>query len=309
MPRRRSYAALLVLALLMALAPPTLAAPGNQLTQGSVNPLNGTTANSFVFTVRYTSAQGHPATSVSATVASFTVPMGLISGTVTDGVFQGNSNLPAGSWQVTFLADAQKGFDPSLVGPTVTVTLAPPPTPAPTPVPTPPPTPVPTPPPTPAPTPRPAAPVAPPPPTPAPPPPPPAAPAVTPAASVAPSPADGTTPTPDSSGLIGGVVGTPSPSGGPDPGPAIGGGSVENQTWTLMIGGLLAVATITLVGIFLILRDRRRDTTVDERIALIERSPGAPPPRPARPRADWEDYELDNLPLGTVDYEPPMRRH
>jgi hypothetical protein len=84
---------------------------------------------------------------------------------------------------------------------------------------------------------------------------------------------------------------------------------VENQLWTIMIGGLLAIATLTLLGIFLILRDRRRDTTVEERVALIEKSPGAPPPRPARPRADWEDYELDNLPLGTVDYEPPTRRH
>ena len=285
MPRRRSYAALLVLALLFALAQPALAAPGNQLSEGSVNPVNGTTANSFVFTVRYTSAQGHPATSVSATVSSFTVPMTLISGTVSDGIFQGNTNLPAGSFNVTFLADAQKGFDPSLAGPTVTVTFAPPPTPAPTP----PPTPVPT---------SPAIPVSTPPPTP-----------VAPAASAPSSPADGTTPSPGSSGFLGGVVETPPSSSRPDPGPAIGGGDVENQLWTLLIGGLIAIAVLTLFGIFLILRDRRRDTTVDQRIALIERSPGALPPRPARPRADWEDYELDNLPLGTVDYEPPTRRH
>lgn len=307
MPRRRSYVALLALALLLALAPPTLAAPGNQLSQGSVNPLNGTTANSFVFTVRYTSAQGHPAITVSATVASFTVPMSLIAGTASDGTFQGNSNLPPGSWQVTFLADAQKGFDPSLAGPTVAVTLAPPPTPAPTPPPTPAPTPVPTPPPTPAPTPPPT-PVPTPPPTPAPTPPPaPVAPAP-PAASAAPSPADGATPSPGSSGFIGGVVETPGPAGGLDPGPAIGGGDVENQLWTLLIVGLIAIAVLTLFGIFLILRDRRRNT-VDERIALIQKSPWTPPPRPARPRADWEDYELDNLPLGTVDYEPPTRRH
>lgn len=301
MPRRRSYAALLVLALLLALAPPTFGAPGNQLSQGSVNPLNGTTATSFVFTVRYTSAQGHPATSVSATVSSFTVPMGLIAGTASDGTFQGNTNLPAGSFNVTFLADAQKGFDPSLAGPTVTVTFAPPPTPVPTPpptlAPTPPPTPVPTPPPTPVPT---------PPPTPVPTPPP--TPVATPAPSVPSSPPDGTTPSPGGSGFLGGVVETPPPSGRPDPGPAIGGGDVENQLWTLLIGGLIAIGVLTLFGIFLILRDRRRNT-VDERIALIERSPSAPPPRPARPRADWEDYELDDLPLGTVDYEPPTRRH
>ena len=131
----------------------------------------------------------------------------------------------------------------------------------------------------------------------------------TPAASAPSSPADGTTPSPGSSGFLGGVVETPPSSGRPEPGPAIGGGDVENQLWTLLIGGLIAIAVLTLFGIFLILRDRRRDTTVAERVALIERSPGAPPPRPARARADWEDYELDNLPLGTVDYEPPTRRH
>ncbi|HEX9893868.1 MAG TPA: hypothetical protein VGA78_08080, partial [Gemmatimonadales bacterium] len=240
MPRRRSYAALLVLALLLVLAPPTLGAPGNQLSEGSVNPVNGTTANSFVFTVRYTSAQGHPATSVSATVSTFTVPMGLIAGTASDGTFQGNTNLPAGSFNVTFLADAQQGFDPSLAGPTVTVSFAPPPTPAPTP----PPTPVPTPPPAPV-----------------------ATPVATPAASAPSSPADGTTPSPGSSGFIGGVVETPPPSGQLDPGPAIGGGDVESQLWTLLIGGLIAIGVLTLFGIFLILRDRRRNT-VEERITL-----------------------------------------
>jgi hypothetical protein len=298
MPRRWSHAALPVLALLLVLASPTLGAPGNQLSQGSVNPLNGTTADSFVFTVRYTSAQGHPATSVSATVSTFTVPMSLIAGTASDGTFQGNTNLPAGSFNVTFLADAQKGFDPSLAGPTVTVTFAPPPTPAPTP----PPTPVPTPPPTPAPTPAPT-----PPPTPAPPTPVPT-PLVTPAPSVPPSPADGTTPSPGSSGFLGGMVETPPPSGVLDPGTILGGGNVENQLWTLLIVGLIAIGVLTLFGIFLILRDRRRNT-VDERIALIERSPAAPAPRPARPRTDWEDYALDDLPLGTVEYEPRTRHH
>jgi len=88
----------------------------------------------------------------------------------------------------------------------------------------------------------------------------------------------------------------------------LGGGNVENQLWTLLIVGLIAIGVLTLFGIFLILRDRRRNT-VDERIALIERSPAAPAPRPARPRADWEDYALDDLPLGTVEYEPRTRHH
>jgi len=289
MLRRWLHASLLVLALLLALAPPTLGAPGNQLTQGAVNPTSGTTANSFVFTVQYTSAQGHAATSVAATVASFTVPMSLIAGTVDDGTFQGVTNLPAGSWPVTFLADADRGFDPSLAGPTVTVTLAPPPTPAPTP----PPAPVPVPPPAPPSTPPPTAPA-------------------TPAPSIAPgeaTPIPSVTESPSGSGFIGGLVETPAPSSAPDGAPAIGGTDVESQLWTILIGGLVAIAALTLFGIFLILRDRRRRNTVDERVALIAASPRPPAPRPDRPRADWEDYELDNLPLGTVDYEPPTRRH
>jgi hypothetical protein len=300
MARRWFQAASLGLALLLALARPVMGAPGNQLTNGTVNPTGGTTANSFVFTVRYASAQGHVATRVTATVASFTVPMSLIAGTAFDGTFRGVTNLPAGTWPVTFLADADKGFDPSLAGPTVTVTLAPPPTPAPTPVPTP----VPTPKPQPAPT-----PVPPPPPTPVPIVAPPAPAAATPvptpippvAASGAASASQGAPP----SGFIGGVVQTPGATPAADSAPALG--TTETQLWMILIGGLIGIAALTLIGIILILRERRR-TVADERLTLITESP-RPPPRPARPRADWEDYELDNLPLGTVEYEPRDRQH
>jgi hypothetical protein len=120
------------------------------------------------------------------------------------------------------------------------------------------------------------------------------------------SPTDGTAPAPGSSGFLGGVLETPAPPAGPDPAPAIGGADLENQLWTILIGGLIGIAALTVFGIFLILRDRRR-RTVDERVALIELSSGAPPARPARPRADWEDYELDDQPIGTVEYQPRPR--
>jgi hypothetical protein len=290
MVRRSSHAAFLGLALLMALARPVMGAPGNQLSNATVSPASGTTATSFVFTVRYTSAQGHAATSVRATAASFTVPMSLISGTASDGTFRGVTNLPAGSWPVTFLADAVKGFDPSLVGPTVRVALAPVPTPVPTPKPAPAPSPKPTPVP-PAPTPVPPAPVA-----------------ATPMPAT-PVPTEGASPSAAGTpgGFIGGVVETPPASIGSDGAPAVGGPGVEIQLWTIMLAGLVGIAALTLIGIFLILRERRR-TAAEERLALVKEEP-RPPPGPARPRAEWEDYALDDLPLGTVEYDPVDRQH
>lgn len=303
MVRRWSHAAFLGLALVLVLVRPAVGAPGNQLTNGTVSPTSGTTANSFVFTVRYTSAQGHAAIRVSATVASFTVPMSLIGGTASDGTFRGVTNLPAGKWAVTFLADADKGFDPSLTGPTVTVTLAPPPTPAPTPVPTPKPTPKPTP-------------------VPPPPPPPKATPAPPAPVAAAPVPS---TPAPSATnglssasaagspgespagGFIGGVVATPGATPGVDGAPAVGGQNLESQLWTILLAGLIGIAALTLIGIFLILRERRR-TVADERVALLQESPRAAARTP-RPRRDWEDYELDDLPLGTVEYEPREGLH
>jgi hypothetical protein len=291
MARRSFHAAFLGLALLLALARPVMGAPGNQLSNATVSPASGTTANSFVFTVRYTSAQGHAATSVRATVASFTVPMSLISGTASDGTFRGVTNLPAGSWPVTFLADAVKGFDPSLAGPTVRVALAPRPTPKPTPAPTPKPTPPP------AATPVPPAPVAA---TPIP-----ATPV--PSAGVGGAVGEGASPSAAGSpgGFIGGVVETPPASPGSDRAPALGSQGIEIQLWTIMLAGLVGIAALTLIGIFLILRERRRTA---ERPALVEEA-RRPPARPVRPRAEWEDYALDDLPLGTVEYEPVDRPH
>jgi len=129
----------------------------NQLSDGSVIPGSGTTVTTFDFSVRYVSSNGWDAASVNALVAGLNISLALVNGTAADGTWSGASQLPEGSWPVTFAADAVQGNRPSLVGPTVVVSAALPfPTPTPSPIPTPPPTPAPTPAPTPSPTPTPA---------------------------------------------------------------------------------------------------------------------------------------------------------
>ncbi|MGH2394585.1 MAG: hypothetical protein ACRDGH_14045, partial [Candidatus Limnocylindria bacterium] len=137
MARRWLRAPLLAVTLLFAVAGPTLAAP-NTLSNGTVSPTRGSTATTFTFTVHY---EGAPASATFA-IAGRTVPMTVVSGTTSDGMFAGSTTLPVGSWQVTFVAVAQ-GKDDTLRGPTVTVTSTA--TPRPTTAPTPPSTPAPTP--------------------------------------------------------------------------------------------------------------------------------------------------------------------
>jgi hypothetical protein len=148
--------------LLAATVPLVAMADANELSDGSVTPTTGTHQTVFVFRVRYASSQGFAATSVSADVANTTVPMTLVTGSETEGTYEGAATLPAGTWSVVFQADAAQGTDPVLPGPTVTV-IGPSPPPTPTPAPTPRRTPRPTPRPTVAPippaTPRPTSPV------------------------------------------------------------------------------------------------------------------------------------------------------
>lgn len=141
------------------LVPASVGAAANTLSNGLVVPATGTVATPFAFSVQYTSDQGFAAGSVWADVAGATVTLALVSGSADDGTFAGSSTLPAGTWLVTFLADAVQGNDPTLVGPTLTVidptatpTPSPSPTAAPTPPPSPPPAPTPKPPRTPRPT-------------------------------------------------------------------------------------------------------------------------------------------------------------
>jgi hypothetical protein len=226
MAHRWSRAQLLALALLLTAVAPVHAVPpkSNVLSNGSVTPTSGTTATAFVFTVDYSGE----AASVTASVANRTVAMTLISGQVTDGRFRGSASLPAGSWPVTFHADAERGKDPSLSGPRLTVaSLA---TPRPTPQPTP--TPVPTP------------------------------PSLS-ATPLAPTPATSASSgashvgDPSASGFLGGFLVTPAPSSaGALPG--LAGPRIADELWTLLMGGLIAISVLAFVAMVAILRNRER---------------------------------------------------
>ncbi|HYN62976.1 MAG TPA: hypothetical protein VES36_00110, partial [Candidatus Limnocylindrales bacterium] len=214
----------------------TVAAPAkNVLLNGNVNPNSGTTNTKFEFIVRYQSVQGNAPTSVTAVIGNVVVPLSLFSGSPADGRYRGTAKLPARTRQVTFQATA-RGNDPTLDGPTVTVTKAPTPsaTPRPTPVPT----------------------VA---------APPSAAPQTT--APTTPAPATNAPtdrprretpkPTPRETGLAGGGLATPTPEATADP--AAGGGTdTERQLVTILTGGLIAIGALALIGVFALLRDRRR---------------------------------------------------
>ena len=304
---RALVAAALSAALLLAGGTPSTAAPGNLLSNGSVAPPSGTTSTTFVFTVHYASAQGNAPTSVTAVAGSVVVAMSLLAGAPADGDYRGTALLSAGSWPVTFQATA-KGFDPTLAGPTVTVTQVPPP-PPPTPVPTPLATPVPTPRPTAGATSQPTQPAQ----TARPSPPPagptPLAPTPLPSATAGVTASAVPSPTPQSSGFVGGVVATPraSQSGAP----SIGGPREERrgQLTTVIVGTAIALSVLGILGLIALWRRRREPaTTVDARIALLPPEARTLPPEESsgpRRRADWEDYNLENQPIGTVEYEPP----
>lgn len=304
MERRRwaSVATLgLAFAALCAVPAQTWAAQPNQLLSPSVTPAAGTPATTFVFSVRYEGRD--PALSVVATAGGQTIALALVSGTTTSGTYSGASALPAGTWAVTFIADAERGNDPVAAGGTVQVV-------APTPVPTPiPPPPAATPPPVvvvPAPTAPPAGQ------TPAP-----AGQTPAPAPSGAQaSPADGSspgssgTPLPSEAipGAAGGGVFSAAPSAAPD-----GAGPISPQPfrgtdwlWPLLLGGLVLIGLVGAWGLLLGARDRRRREA--EQAALVAAMPStvlAADPERARTPAVWElDAQLEEERIGTVDFLP-----
>jgi hypothetical protein len=275
--------ATMALCLYLLLAGVTVAAPPNELLSGNVSPNSGTTKTTFAFSVHYQSGQGNKPSSVTAVAGNVVVPLHLISGTRADGRYRGTARLPAGRWQVTFHATA-RGNDPILDGPTVRVTGfgTPSATPRPTPRPT----------------------VA---------PPPSAAPQTT--APTTPDPATHSptkrprkaTPTPRATGLGGGGLATPTPEAGPAAG---GGTDAERQVVTILTGGLIAIGALALIGVFALLRDRRRRSR-DARLEFLPQG-AATAPASARPAATpraptaWErDYALDEEPIGTIEYRPP----
>ena len=131
--------ALIAIVASLAVSPAVRAAP-NALQDPGVTPGSGTPSTSFTFSVRFVGGGADvTATSVVATVAGSAVALGLVEGTANNGLYAGTSTLPAGSWPVTFGADASRGLDPQLAGRTVNV-VGPTPPPTPPPAPTPPPT-------------------------------------------------------------------------------------------------------------------------------------------------------------------------
>jgi hypothetical protein len=277
----------------------TVAARPNELTSANVNPNSGTTATTFAFIVRYESAQDNEPTSVTAVAGNVVIPLSLVSGTPSNGRYRGTAKLPVGNWPVTFQATA-RGNDPDLPGPTVKVTKAPGPTatPRPTPRPTARPTPAATP----------AATTTPPtkatqttaPTTPAP---------ATPRPSKRPR-SQAPTPTPRETGLTGGGLTTPRPRASADLAGGVG-TDTERQLVTILTGGLVAIGALALIGVFALLRDRRRrnrDTRLDllpEGAATPGSTAARPTPTPRAPAAWERDYALAEEPIGTVEYQLP----
>ena len=252
-------------------------AAADELRNGSVTPASGTTQTSFAFSVDYvTPSPQQAASSVTALVGPASVGLALTAGSATNGTWTGQSTLPAGTWQVTFVAETQ-GSDPTLIGPTVVV-VGPPPTATPTPMPTPPPTATP-PPATPT-----AAPTPIPPPTGAPPPtfgPP--IPGGTPAASelatptVSASASRSASPTPSASAT--GANETPRPSGAGAPGfpspsaaPAEESSDTEATTnsWVFVGGGLAFLGALILGDQWLLRRAGRSPGPVEGEPAPVE---------------------------------------
>lgn len=119
----------LVAALLWGAPSVVVAAPPNRLSEPVAFPTDGTTLTRFHLSVRYVSSAGNPAAGITAQVGSLQVPLQLTSGTATDGTWSGSTLVPVGSWALTFHAAPEKGPRPSLPGPAITVVDDPAPTP------------------------------------------------------------------------------------------------------------------------------------------------------------------------------------
>ena len=283
-------------------APGPILAAAPTLSNGTVSPATGTTTTTFVFSVSYVSTTPpRPASSVVALVANRTVTLSLVpgSGSAENGLFRGTALLPAGSWPVVFEATTATGPSPEplpMLQPVVVTLLGP----APTPQPTAPPTPVVTA--TPAPT-STRVPTA-----------SPSAIAATPLPSGVASPSAGSggpsgsgEPTPFGT-TVAGESSTGRVNASPSAVPSAGDGDGEQQLSTFLTGGVVAVGLLGAIGFAAIHADRRRRAAASPAAGPH----GAQSPQsttPARVRSSrtggWEDYALDNEPIGTVEPEPP----
>jgi hypothetical protein len=143
-----SLAASVALSLTLILATASVAAGPTRLNQGTVSPTTGTTATVFAYSVHYVGHTNPDETAISVTAVASdgsttrTTSLSRTSGSTLDGIWEGSTTLPAGSWTMTFHAVGSLGTTPSstrvfvLVTGTTPTPVPPPPTPRPTPRPT-----------------------------------------------------------------------------------------------------------------------------------------------------------------------------
>jgi hypothetical protein len=265
----------LALAVLNLATAGSAAAAAAKLTGGTIAPMTGTTVTTFQFSVHFVGSTTDEAVAVSASVAGFTVPLSLSSGSVRNGTWSGTSTLPAGSWTVTYQSTSTGLTNPSFtVSGQVVVT-------APTPPPPPPPTPRPT-----------------------------AAPA-TPVPAVSLSP--GTSPTPlgttvsdpsgvpSTSGSASSSQGaSPSPSPSPSPGAVTG-----SRPFRVPLEGVVAMGLLGAVAVAAALGERRRRRAVEAFREAEASGGGAPPPNGDGPDDGWGDQIVDDETVATIEYEAP----
>jgi hypothetical protein len=274
-----------------------VAAQPNQLSAPTVSPTKGETTTTFSFSVRYVGR--HPATSVTVVVGPRTIRLALTAGTASDGTYAGSSQLPAGTWPVTFNAVAAKGNPPTISGGTVTV-AGPTPSPKPSVAPT-----------------RTSAPTA--------------------AATLAPAPVTKTT-TPSASttttsgggGAVSRAAATPVPAAAAAATPGTGAAALAESTddpnkgagvvaslgghdlvpaafWPVMLAGFGIIGLFVAWYAFVMERDRRRHALAAEMALAAQRAAMAAPAatEPERTPAVWElDSRLEDAPIGTVEYLP-----
>lgn len=117
--RLRSLTVLAMLAALVG-APPSASAATNLLHAPGATPTVGTVDTTFRLHVEYRGT--FPAASVEAHLAALSVPMTLVAGSPSDGAWEASVMLAPGTWPLTFVATAERGNDPTLAGPVITVT-------------------------------------------------------------------------------------------------------------------------------------------------------------------------------------------
>ncbi len=260
-------------------APAMGAPPATQLQNPTVTPLSGTTATMFQLSVQFQSSTT-TATSVTASIASKSVPLVVKSGKSGHETWAASTTLPPGSWTVTFTAVSASGPNPAPVsaGPVVVTAQTPTPRPSPTVAPTPRPTPRPT---TVPGTPATGA-------------------SVTPGASQTPY---GTTvidasSSPSASGSGGASASSALPSSSASPAQS------DSPPFNVPPEGVVAIGLLGAVTVAAALGERRRRIAV-EAFRAGQPSAGGGPPLAENPEGAGEPDVVDDETVATIDYDSP----